>query len=164
MTLAEVRELFGYNAWANRHFFTALAAVPEEKYFRDLKSSHGGLHGTLCHIVWAEDLWLSRWLGRPNPTVPQGRELATLVAARERWEAVDAERTALLAGFTDARLDDTIEVRPSTGGVYRHSFHQMFRQSIDHSTYHRGQLVTLLRQVGETPPNTGLIVFYRTRG
>jgi uncharacterized damage-inducible protein DinB len=124
VTVADARELFAYNAWANRKFFAALAALPAEPYFRDLKCSHGGIHGTLCHLVWAEALWLNR----------------------------------------PARLDDTIEVHPSTGGAYRHTFGQMFRHAIDHSTYHRGQLVTLLRQVGATPPSTGLIVFYRERG
>src|SRR5205823_10013529 len=49
LTLGEVRELFAYNAWANRRFFAALEPLPTESYFRDLKSSHGGLHGTLCH-------------------------------------------------------------------------------------------------------------------
>ncbi len=164
MTVGDVRELFAYNAWANRRCFAALAAVPAEPYFRDLKSSHGGLHGTLCHIVWAEELWLNRWLGKPNPAVPQGRDLATLAAARARWEALETERAAFLAGLSVARLDDTIEVKPSAGGAYRHSFREMFRHAIDHSTYHRGQLVTLLRQVGVTPPSTGLIVFYRERG
>lgn len=164
MTVADARELFAYNAWANRKFFAALAALPAEPYFRDLKSSHGGIHGTLCHLVWAEALWLNRWLARPNPAVAQGRDLATLEAARVRWEALETERAAFLADFDPARLDDTIEVHPSTGGAYRHTFGQMFRHAIDHSTYHRGQLVTLLRQVGATPPSTGLIVFYRERG
>lgn len=126
MTGAEVRDLFAYNAWANRQFFAALAVLPAEPYFRDLKSSHGGLHGTLCHIVWAEELWLSRWLGKRQPAVPQGRDLATLEAARGRWEAVEAQRSALLAGLGDAHLDDTIDVRPSTGGTYRHTYRQSF--------------------------------------
>ena len=69
MTLGEVRELFAYNAWANRRCFAALEPLPTESYFRDLKSSHGGLHGTLCHIVWAEQLWLTRWLAQLNPGV-----------------------------------------------------------------------------------------------
>ena len=159
-----MRELFAYNAWANRRLFAALVALPAEPYFRDLKSSHGGIHGTLCHIVWAEELWLNRWLGRPNPAVAQGKDLATLEAARARWEALEAERAAFLADFDPARLDDTIEVRPSTGGAYRHTFRQMFRHAVDHSSYHRGQLVTLLRQVGATPPSTGLVVYYRERG
>jgi uncharacterized damage-inducible protein DinB len=163
MTVAEVRELFAYNAWANRLFFAALEPLPVEVYVRDLKSSHGGLHGTLCHIVWAEQLWLNRWLGKPNPAVPQGRDLASLAAARTRWEAIESERATFLAGLTQRRLDEAVAVKPSTGGEYRHTFREMFRHAIDHSSYHRGQLVTLLRQVGSTPPGTGLIVFYRER-
>ena len=161
MTVPEVRELFAYNAWANRKFFPVLAALPAEPYFRDLKSSHGGIHGTLCHIVWAEELWLNRWLQQPNPAVPQGRDLATLEAAVERWERVEAERATLLAGLTEARLDETVAVKPSTGGEYVHTFRQMFRHAVDHSSYHRGQIVTMLRQLGVTPPTTGLIYFYR---
>jgi len=163
MTVAEVRELFAYNAWANRLFFAALEPLPVEVYVRDLKSSHGGLHGTLCHIVWAEQLWLNRWLGKANPAVPQGRDLASLAAARTRWEAIESERATFLAGLTERRLDEAVAVKPSTGGEYRHTFREMFRHAIDHSSYHRGQLVTLLRQVGTTPPGTGLIVFYRER-
>ncbi len=163
MTLAEVRDLFAYNAWANRRCFGALGALPAEQYFRDLKSSHGGLHGTLCHIVWAEQLWLNRWVGKPNPAVAQGKDLATLAAAQARWEAVEAERGAFLDGLTEPRLEDTVAVKPSRGGEYVHTFREMLRHTIDHSTYHRGQLVTMLRQLGATPPSTGLIVFVRER-
>ncbi|OLD43344.1 MAG: hypothetical protein AUI55_02550 [Gemmatimonadetes bacterium 13_1_40CM_2_70_7] len=77
MTADETRELFGYNAWANRLLFDAAAALSDEVYQRDLKSSFGGIHGTLAHIVWAEQLWLCRWLGRPHPAVPQGRDLTS---------------------------------------------------------------------------------------
>ena len=159
--LDEVRELFAYNAWANRKIFDAAAGLPEEQYSRDLKSSHGGIHGTLAHIVWAEQLWLHRWLSRPKPAVPQGKDLGGLGAVRARWEEVEAERGAFLGGLTAARLKETRVVQPSTGGEYVHTFHQMFRHTVDHSTYHRGQVVTMLRQLGAVPPNTGLIVFYR---
>src|SRR5256712_12283504 len=98
MTADEVRELFAYNAWANRKLFDAAAALPEEHYFRDLRSSFGGIHGTLAHIVWAEQLWLCRWLGRPNPAVPQGRDLTSLAALRARWEEIEAERRAVRSG------------------------------------------------------------------
>jgi len=161
MTLDEVRELFAYNAWANRKIFDAAMALPDEQYRRDLKSSHGGIHGTLAHIVWAEQLWLHRWLARPNPAVPQGRDLATIGAVRARWEEVEAERAAFLGGLTAAQLEATRAVKPSTGGEYVHTLRQMLLHAVDHSTYHRGQVVTLLRQVGAVPPNTGLIVFYR---
>src|SRR5437667_3955769 len=116
MNVAEVRELYDFNAWAHRRIFAALARLPADEYLRDLKSSHGGIHGTLCHIVWAEQLWLTRWLRQPNPAVPQGRDLATLADARARWEEVDTERAAFLAGLTEARLADTVAIKPTTGG------------------------------------------------
>src|SRR2546429_1738364 len=151
MDLAGVRELFAYNAWANRECFAALERVSAESYFRDLKSSHGGLHGTVCHIVWAEQLWLNRWLGRPNPAVPQGKDLATLAAARARWEAIEVERLALLAGFDEPRLAATLAVRPSSGGGDVHPFPQMFGHLLDPSTHHRGLVCTLLRQLWLCP-------------
>jgi len=158
--LNEILELFAYNAWANRTIFDAAAQLPDEQYFRDLKSSYGGVHGTLAHIVWAEHLWLNRWLIRPNPA-PQGKDLPTLGAVRARWEEVEVERGGLLAGVTDARLEETRVVKPSSGGEYVHTFRQMFRHLINHSSYHRGQIVTFLRQPGATPPSTDLILFYR---
>lgn len=161
MTLDEVRELFGYNAWANRRMFDGVAPVPEEQYLQDLKSSHGGIHGTLAHLVWAEQLWLARWQGQPNPPVPQGRDLRTLVDVRARWEAIEAERTAWLADFTDARLGNTVRIKPTTGGEFVHTFREMFRHLVNHSSYHRGQVVTMLRQLGHQPPSTDLILFYR---
>jgi uncharacterized damage-inducible protein DinB len=160
----EFLELFAYNALANRTIFDAVARLPEEQYFRDLKSSHGGIHGTLAHIVWAEELWLYRWVGKPNPAVAQGADLKSLAAVRSRWEEIEAERGSFLAGFTADRLESTKRVKPSSGGEYTHSFRQMFGHLINHATYHRGQIVTLLRQLGVVPPNTDLIVFYRKRG
>jgi uncharacterized damage-inducible protein DinB len=160
----EFLELFDYNAWANRTIFDAVAKLPEEQYFRDLKSSYGGVHGTLCHIVWAEQLWLHRWLRRPNPPVAQGTDLKSLQEARGRWEQVDRERGEFVAGLTAGQLDETRLVKPSSGGEYVHTFRQMFRHFINHSSYHRGQIVTFLRQLGTSPPSTDLILYYRRRG
>ena len=160
----EFLELFAYNAWANRTIFDAVAQLPDEQYFRDLKSSYGGIHGTLAHIVWAEQLWLHRWVGKPNPTVPQGTDLKSLTDVRGRWEAVETERGRFLGSFPESRLEDTRLVKPSTGGEYVHTYRQMFRHFINHSSYHRGQIVTFLRQLGVTPPSTDLILYYRRRG
>ena len=161
--MEEFLELFDYNAWANRTMFDAAQALPPEQYFRDLKSSYGGVHGTLCHIVWAEQLWLHRWLGKPVPAVPQGKDLASLADVRGRWEEVEAGRERFLRDLTDAKLADTVAIKPTTGGEYRHTFGDMFRHAVDHSSYHRGQIITLMRQLGVKPPSTGLILFCRER-
>jgi uncharacterized damage-inducible protein DinB len=77
---------------------------------------------------------------------------------------VEAERGGFLAAFSERRLADTVVIKPTTGGEFAHTFRQMFRHTVDHSSYHRGQVVTLLRQLGIKPPVTGLIGFYRRSG
>ena len=161
--MEEFLELFDYNAWANRTIFDAAATLPDEQYFQDLKSSFGGIHGTLAHIVWVEQVWLHRWMGKPNPAVAQGADLETLEAVRGRWEQVEAERATFLNGMTEAKLEDTRLVKPSTGGEYIHTYRQMFRHFINHSSYHRGQIVTFLRQLGHKSPSTDLILYYRRK-
>ena len=160
----EFLELFDYNAWANRIILDAVARLPDDQYFRDMKSSFGGVHGTLCHIVWVEQVWLHRWQGKPNPAVAQGKDLMTLAELRSRWEMVEAARGRFVAELNDSRLEETRVVKPSTGGEYIHTFRQMFRHFINHSSYHRGQIVTFLRQLGAQPPSTDLILYYRQRG
>ena len=161
--LETVRELFTYNTWANRRIFEALAQFPPEEYLRDLRSSHGGIHGTLAHIVGAEKIWLSRWTGGPVPAVLQGKDVASLAELRAIWEDVETERTAFLSGLSDRRLEETLAIKTTKGEEFVHTYGEMFRHVVDHSSYHRGQIVTMLRQLGVKPPSTGLIMFYRER-
>ena len=163
MNVEDVRELFEYNAWANRRIFDALAQLPAEQYTRDLKSSFGSIHGTVCHIVWAEQLWLSRWVAKPALGTPQGRDLAGLAEARARWESVETERAAFLAGITEAKLRDGVTIQPTGGGSYTHTFRQMFLHTVDHSSYHRGQIIVMLRQLDVKPPGAGMMGFFRER-
>ena len=163
IALGQIAELFAYNAWANRRLFTALAALPEADYKRDLKTSFASLHGTVGHIVWAEELWLRRWQQAPPPAVAQGKDLGSLAAAQQRWEAIEADRALFLAGLAAARLEDVIVVKASTGGEFRHPLRETLLHAVDHSSYHRGQLVSMLRQLGQTPPPNGLVAYYRSR-
>jgi uncharacterized damage-inducible protein DinB len=165
MTADEVRELFQYNAWANRRLFAVARDLPSGDYYKDLGSSFGGVHGTLAHIVGAEQLWLRRWLGAPA-TLPGAKDFAALDDVAAAWERVEAERGAFLAGLTDAALGAVVTIRPTTGGAYTHALRETLLHAVEHSSYHRGQVVTLVRQLGRRlpAPSFNLIHFYRERG
>src|SRR5262245_60584968 len=86
MNAKEMTELYDYNLWANNRLFEAAAQLPTEQYLQDCKSSHGGIHGTLTHIVGAQKIWVSRWRGTPENSVLQGKELASLLDLIAIWE------------------------------------------------------------------------------
>lgn len=165
MTLQEIKLLFAYNAWANDRVFEALASVPEEDYRKDLKGSHGGIEGTLRHLVGAEKIWLSRWVGQPETTFLQPSDVPTLAAMKALWERIAHETVAFVGKMNDKKLQQVVTITNLEGKKFSHSYQQMFQHIVNHSTYHRGQITTLMRQVGAKPVDTDLIIFYRqTRG
>jgi uncharacterized damage-inducible protein DinB len=164
MTLQEIKMLHAYTAWANNRIFDALAEVPPELYQKDLKSSHGSIHGTLLHMVGAERRWLARWNGIPDQNLPAMPGVSTLQDLRKIWESNGYELAKFLATMTDKKLQDPFTMTTVSGETFTHSFAQGFQHLMDHSTFHRGQVVTMMRQLGVKPPGTGMIGFFREVG
>jgi uncharacterized damage-inducible protein DinB len=163
MTLREIIQLVAFNRWANQHFFEALSQLSAEQYERDLRSSHGGIHGTLAHIIGAERGWLRRWQHQSETAPAALSQIHSLAELRAYWESVCNEMSQFLATLDDRKLQETLPTTTLTG-AYTSPYWQMIQHVVDHSSYHRGQIVTMLRQLGVTPPSTGLIRFYRETG
>lgn len=161
MRIDELRSLFAYDSWANELLLDAVGKLPAEAIGRDLGASHQSLLGTLVHLVAAEEIWLSRWKGAPRAKLTGLDDVADFDALRGFWSRVCRERDAYLASLGEADLERELETRTSAGATYRHPYADMFRHLANHSTYHRGQVAAMLRQLGEKPPSTDLIRFYR---
>ena len=163
MHLHDITQLVAFNRWANQRFFDALQPLPAEQYGRDMRSSHGGIHGTLAHLVRAEQGWLSRWRQQPGTAATDVRQLTSLADLRAYWERVCAEMAAFLDSLDDEKLQDTLTTQ-SMSGLVTVTYWQMIQHVVDHSSYHRGQIVTMLRQLGVTPPSAGMMRFHREAG
>jgi len=161
MTLHEARLLHAFNSWATQKIFDALAPLPAEQLTRDMKASHGSIHGTLTHLVGAEKMWLSRWIGKPDAAMLKPDDVPTISALKAVWEKTGFETARWLGTLTDRKLEETFTMTTAKGITYTHTFAQALQHVADHGTYHRGQIITLLRQLGVTPPSTGLIRFFR---
>ena len=84
--------LFDYSVWANHKIMRVVATLPVDDYKRDLKSSHGGVRGTLVHTMSAEWVWLERWKGvSPTRMFDEG-EFPDIVALRDRWTLIEEHR------------------------------------------------------------------------
>jgi uncharacterized damage-inducible protein DinB len=160
MTLQEVKILHAYNAWANNRIFDAVHRLTDEQYKTDMKTSHGSIHGTLTHIVGAEKIWLERFTGNPQPFL-KADEIATASALRAIWEKVGYGMAQWIGTMSDRKLQDVFEMKTLKGDVYTHVYWQAFQHVVNHSSYHRGQIVTMLRQLDAQPVSTDLILFYR---
>ena len=159
----ELRELYDYNWWANERSLGAAAWLTAEDLNRPLGSSFPSVFQTLRHILHAEWIWLERWEGR-SPTgmheAPRADDWDTLMAS---WSAFVDRQRGYLARLSEADLTATIEFRTLSGVEYATPLWQLLRHVVNHSTYHRGQVTTLLRQLGAEAASSDLLIYYRER-
>jgi uncharacterized damage-inducible protein DinB len=149
VTVEQLWSLVAYNRWANTRLLQVAAALSAEELERDLRASFGSLQGTLLHILWGERGWLHFWQEGsfvPEPTPGEYPDFANLWSA---WTHHEDAYAAYLQGLTPAGLD-TLRVVDD----YTYTWGELVQHTLNHSTYHRGQVTLLLRQLGHEPPCT----------
>lgn len=158
-----IRLLYDYSTWANHHMLESCAALTDEQFTRDLGSSHRSVRDTLAHILGAEWVWYERFQGRSPAALPPGMEFPGLANVRARWAEFEPSLMSFVAGLTAEDLARVYEFRTMKGIVYPNTLWQALQHVVNHGSYHRGQVATLLRQLGAKPNYTDLIYFYRER-
>lgn len=161
--LDSLRRSYDYLHWADARLLRAAAALQPDDYARDLGASFGSVHGTLAHMVGADWLWLERWQGRSPTSVPGYAEWATAAELDAVWARVRVARSRFLADLTADDLDRVIAYHTLAGDAKSYTLADVLLHGVTHSTYHRGQVTALLRQLGVTPPATDYVLFMDTR-
>jgi uncharacterized damage-inducible protein DinB len=154
-----IRLLYAYNRWANVHVLAAATALPREQLHRDLGTSHGSVFGTLTHILWAEWRWLGRWLAPPASAGPDPLACADLLALQTRWAELEPLQRNFVDQVTDIALTRPVTYENPQGTAWTYPLGYMLQHVVNHSSYHRGQVVTLLRQLGAAVVATDFLVF-----
>lgn len=163
MDIATIQNLFEYNAWANQRTLEGCATLSSEQLLQPMGGSFGSLRNTLAHIMDVEWLYLERWQGRAPAAFPKAENYPTLADITERWQTVDSDMDRFVKALTPAALQEIIEFRNTRGKLFHHPLWETMQHLVNHSTYHRGQVTMLVRQLGATPKSSDMIYFYRQR-
>ena len=164
MTLQDIATLYEYNRWANGRTLGAAENLDPAAFVKDLKNSFTSVRDTLAHILGAEWIWLRRWKGESPARLIVAVEFPTAACLRERFVAVDGERHAFIAGLSEEQLQRPLDYKDLAGNSLRLPFVQSMQHVVNHGTYHRGQITTMLRQLSATPIGTDMSRFYLERG
>ena len=160
MNSKDFQTLYAYNRWANARVCDVVAKLTAEQYTRDLANSFRSVRDTLTHILAAEWIWLRRWLGESPKALLDPAAFPDLAALRAKWAEVEREQTAFVNSLTDERLKATISYVNTKGQTWTYPLWQMLQHLVNHSTYHRGQVTTMLRQLGAEPAPTDFLLFF----
>lgn len=164
MTPDEANLLVEYHIWARDRALAACTALPTEAFTRDLGNSFGSVRDTLAHLYGADEVWLERWLGNNPRGLPPATRFAELADLQRAWAALDPRLQSFVRGLGGDGLLRTITYTAFNGSAATLPYWQMLQHVVNHGSYHRGQVTTLLRQLGApAPKGMDLVAFYRER-
>jgi uncharacterized damage-inducible protein DinB len=160
LTSEQLRFLFQYNLWADRRTLDACAALTDEQFTHPLGSSFGSVRDTVAHLYGAEWVWNERFQDRMPSALPPASVYADLAAVRAKLEEMDHYYIDLISKSTPQDLERIVRYTNLAGEQHSDPLWQILHQLSNHATYHRGQVVTLLRQLGANAVSTDLLRFY----
>jgi len=166
MTRDDIQLLYKYDRWANNRVLKAVSGLNSEQFTRDLGGSFRSVRDTLVHIISGEWGWLRYWK-EPSHSAVFLKELRdrlntlfspdafpNIGAVQLKWEEVEREQTEFVSRLTEEALGKMLSVRGK-----QVSLMHLMQHLANHSTYHRGQVALMMRQLGAQPAATDFHVF-----
>jgi uncharacterized damage-inducible protein DinB len=166
MNKDDIQLLFEYDRWANNSVLQAASTLSAEQFTRDLGGSFGSVRDTLVHIISGEWGWLTIWkeqaltsafvteLWNRIETSFDPKTYGDLAAVRTKWAEVKREQIEFVSGVTDESLKSMLPIRAT-----HLSLGHLMQHMANHSTYHRGQVSLMMRQLGAVPVATDFARF-----
>lgn len=164
MTHADLMTLIEYHYWARDRMLDAVSVLTPEQYTREMSNSFASIRDTLVHIYSAEWNWHQRWLKAPPVGMLNPADYPDVESLRVAWSNHEMQLRAFFAGMNDDDVPRVVSYFNLNGVKTSSQIGQMLQHVVNHATYHRGQIATLLRQLGAAPArSTDLIAFCRER-
>jgi len=162
VTPGYVRTMAAYNAEMNRRLYEAAARLSDADRKQERGAFWGSIHGTLSHLLWADQIWMSRFDNWPPPKA-SSKESATMFEGFSELKAEREAADAKIEAFA-ARVDDAWLAADQTwfsGAAQRElSMKRSFLMMhfFNHQTHHRGQVHALITAQNEKTGDTDLFL------
>ena len=163
MNSADLKTMLDYHYWARDRMLDALEPLSAEQFTRDLGNSFKSIRDTVAHLHAAEWAWHQRWIGTsPTALLPADR-FPDVHSVRAAWRELETAVRSFVDGLGD-QVDKVFDYKLLSGAAGSSPLWQMLQHVVNHASYHRGQITTMLRQLGAEPAKPmDMIAFYRVR-
>jgi uncharacterized damage-inducible protein DinB len=155
--MLELLSLYDYNEWANERVVRSLRELPEADYAREMGGGWPSVRATFVHIAGATDAWAERFDGKDVLALPKESDLPKLEDAVALLLRAEGKHRAHLGTLTREKLDRSFSWKNLSGEVKTAPFWIVVRHVVNHQTYHRGQIASMVRRLGGTPIATDMV-------
>jgi uncharacterized damage-inducible protein DinB len=164
MNSQDIELLYRYDRWANDLVFGCASKLTAEQFTRDLQSSHPSVRDTLAHILAAEWIWLQRWLGISPKALFDPAEFPDVASLSAKLREVEQDQIKFIETLSDESLAEVIAYTNTKGERWEYPLGHLMQHVVNHSSYHRGQVTTMLRQLGANVVSVDLLYYFDEKG
>ena len=151
-----------YNNWANKIITDIISNLSEEQIDKAQVSSFPSIRKTWYHIWDAQGIWMIRLHGETVTDWPSKNFKGTTSDAIDSFLNSSGEFAALIKGFNEEVIKNNIQYKNIEGKEFTNTIADIVMHVMNHSTFHRGQLISMFREVGITKiPSTDFITYCR---
>lgn len=159
-----LQQYAAYNCWAHQQLSKYILALTPEQAHQPVESSFKSIYLTVLHLWDAESIWWQRLKLKEQLTIPSEEFNGPVDVLYKNLLAQSTQWKEWIDNATEAALQHEFIYQNSKKEHFKQPVYQMLQHMLNHGTYHRGQLITLLRQVGvQQVPATDFIVFTRQK-
>jgi uncharacterized damage-inducible protein DinB len=149
--LGTLHELFAFNDWARDAVMGCAVGLSKEQLDCPFEMGPGSLRNTLNHLYAVESVWLDRWQGK-QPRYRVSAEGVEMASLWDEWRDIARRRNAFLADGNDVDLVRDLTYINIKGETFTFPLGAMMLHVCNHGSYHRAQVLNMLRHVGSVLP------------
>ncbi|MBG1231126.1 DinB family protein [Aestuariivirga litoralis] len=156
-----VKLMARYNAWQNQSLYGAATTLSDAQRREDKGAFWKSIHGTLSHLLWADQLWMTRFGFDTHPRAPSNVEALTIYTDFAELQADRFKHDAFISNWaahlTPADLEgDLVWTSRIAKGEFKRPRWVAITHIFNHQTHHRGQVHALLTSFGAKPDATDI--------
>jgi len=159
-----LKQYAAYNVWASQRIIDLMLTLSEDKHLQEVPSSFKSLLRTVLHMLDAESIWWQRMKLQERIVVPSEGFTGNMQDACSGLLQQSKQWEEWVSNASELSVDHVFQYQNAKREFFKMPIYQMLHHVFNHGTYHRGQLINMLRQLGiEKIPQTDFAFWTRSK-
>ena len=150
-------KLYNYHVWANQTLINHIELLPEELLSRKFNSVFSSIGETFGHIYMVDHIWFQRIKGK-SPSKINSKTFDDIVEMK-KW--FGKQQDEIQSFIKQVDVEKIVKYQNSKGVQFNNPIYEIIQHMVNHGTYHRGNIASLIRQSGFKGVSTDFIFFLR---
>lgn len=156
--MTDLIKLIDFNAWANIRVAERVQLLPQELFTQHTGGSFPSVKATMRHLLEADWRWLHRWKGHAKVAIPDHWQTEDATSLIQLWLPVQEEMKEAIINWPSLGLDQVAVITQNNLSLNMSLADSVFH-TVNHGSYHRGQLINMLRMLGQEAVQTDYLIY-----